>query len=73
MQQQAVPLDFNNFGGEIQNNYDLNNNYNNNNTLVGYPRGSYINENQNNFNQPNFNTDNQQNFSNTFIIIIIQK
>ena len=76
MQQQAVPLDFNNLGGANQNNYD--NNYNNQNAMNGYPRGSYMNENNNNYNpniahqtqrinnnynQSNFN--NQQNFSNT--------
>ena len=76
MQQQAVPLDFNNLGGANQNNYD--NNYNNQNAMNGYPRGSYMNENNNNYN-PNFanqtqrinnnynqsNFNNQQNFSNT--------
>ena len=78
MQQQAVPLDFNNLGGADRNNYDSN--YNNPNAMNGYPRGSYMNDNNNNNNynqnfanqtqrinnnyyQPNFN--NQQNFSNT--------
>ena len=78
MQQKVVPLDFNNLGGADQNNYD--NNYNNGNTMNGYPRGSYINERNNNYNpnfanqtqrinnnynQSNFNEINQQNFSNT--------
>ena len=78
MQQQVVPLDFNNLGGADQNNYD--NNYNNGNTMNGYPRGSYMNERNNNYNpnfanqtqrinnnynQSNFNEINQQNFSNT--------
>ena len=77
-QNQAVPLDFNNLGGADQNNYD--NNYNNGNTMNGYPRGSYMNERNNNYNpnfanqtqrinnnynQSNFNEINQQNFSNT--------
>ena len=79
MQKQAVPLDFNNLGGAIKNNPNLNN-YNNSNILNGYPRGSYMNENQNNYNpnfsnqtqninnnfkQSTFNINNQQNFSNT--------
>ena len=78
MQQKVVPLDFNNLGGADQNNYD--NNYNNGNTMNGYPRGSYMNERNNNYNpnfanqtqrinnnynQSNFNEINQQNFSNT--------
>ena len=78
MQQKVVPLDFNNLGGADQNNYD--NNYNNGNTMNGYPRGSYMNERNNNYNpnfanqtqrinnnynQSNFNGINQQNFSNT--------
>ena len=76
IQQQPIPLDFNNLGGANQNNYD--NNYNNANAMNGYPRGSYMNENNNNYN-PNFanqtqrinnnynqsNFNNQQNFSNT--------
>ena len=49
MQQQAVPLDFNNLGGADQNNYD--NNYNNPNAMNGFPHGSYMNENNNNYNQ----------------------
>ena len=74
MQQQVVPLDFNNLGGADQNNYDNNNNYNNNynnsNAMNGYPRGSYMNESNNNYN-PNFanqtqrinNNINQSNFN----------
>ena len=75
MQQQVVPLDFNNLGGG-QNNYDMNNNNYNNNNMNGLPRGSYMNDNSNNynpnfanqtqtinFNQPN-NIGNQQNYSN---------
>ena len=49
MQQQAVPLDVNNLGGADQNNYD--NNYNNPNAMNGFPHGSYMNENNNNYNQ----------------------
>ena len=75
-QQQVVPLDFNNLGGA-----DQNSNYNNGNAMNGYPRGSYMNESNNNynpnfanqtqrmnnnFNQSNFNMTNHQNFSNTF-------
>ena len=76
MQQQVVPLDYNNLGGSGQNNYNMNNNYNNQNVMNGIPRGSYMNQNSNsydpnfanqtqriNFNQQN-NIDNQQNFSN---------
>ena len=67
MQQNVVPLDFNNLGGA--NNYD--NNYNNGNAMNGYPRGSYMNDNYNNYN-PNFanqtqrinNNFNQSNFEN---------
>ena len=77
MQQSVVPLDFNNLGGANQNNYD--NNYNNGNAMNGYPRGSYMNDNynnynpnfanrtqriNNNFNQSNFKEINQQNFEN---------
>ena len=57
MQQKAVPLDFNNLGGEEQNNYD--NNYNNGNAMNGYPRGSYMNETNNNYN-PNFANQTQR-------------
>ena len=76
MQQQVVPLDYNNLGGSGQNNYNMNNNFNNQNVMNGIPRGSYMNQNSNsydpnfanqtqriNFNQQN-NIDNQQNFSN---------
>ena len=79
MQQQVVPLDFNNLGGAEQNNNN-NSNYNNQNSMNGYPRGSYMNESNNNYNpnfanqtqrinnnytQSNFNITNRQNFSNT--------
>ena len=76
MQQQVVPLDYNNLGGSGQNNYNMNNNFNNQNVMNGIPRGSYMNQNSNNY-DPNFanqtqrinfnqqnNIDNQQNFSN---------
>ena len=70
IQQNVVPLDFNNLGGADRNNYD--NNYNNGNAMNGYPRGSYMNDNYNNYN-PNFanqtqrinNNFNQSNFENT--------
>ena len=45
MQQQVVPLDYNNLGGSGQNNYNMNNNYNNQNVMNGIPRGSYMNQN----------------------------
>ena len=78
MRNQTIPLDFNNLGGANENNnfsqtYN-NNNYNKMNSMNGYPRGSYMNENNNNnFNKnnnygmnENFQGQNQQNFSNTY-------
>ena len=77
MRNQTIPLDFNNLGGANENNnfsqtYN-NNNYNKMNSMNGYPRGSYMNENNNNnFNNnnygmnENFQGQNQQNFSNTY-------
>ena len=60
MQQQPVPLDFNHLGGANQNNYDNNNNnYNNTNAMNGYPRGSYMNDTNNNYN-PNFANQTQR-------------
>ena len=81
MRNKSVPLDINNLGGSSPNNnfsntYN-NNNYNKINTMNGYPRGSYINENNmNNYgsgiqNQQqrindNYQEQNEQNFSNTY-------
>ena len=59
-QNQAVPLDFNNLGGNNQNE----NNYNNNNqmnSMSGYPRGSYMNEMMNN---GNINNNYNPNYAN---------
>ena len=75
MQQKAVPLDFNNLGGADQNNYNNNyNNYNNMNTMNGYPRGSNMNDANNNYNpdfanqtqRMNNNNYSQSNFNNNY-------
>ena len=67
--QNTVPLDYNNLGGANQND-NYNQNYNKMNSMNGYPRGSYVNEiNNNNINSGNYisnNAQNQQNFSNTY-------
>ena len=78
--QNTVPLDYNNLGGANQND-NYNQTYNKMNSMNGYPRGSYMNEiNNNNINNNinsgnyisnrnqniNNNTQNQQNFSNTY-------
>ena len=65
-QNNMVPLDYNNLGGANQNN-NYNQTYNKMNSMNGYPRGSYINEMNNNNNNMNYNNNlNQQNFSNTY-------
>ena len=83
MQNRAVPLDYNNLGGGNQNNnnYNDNMNYRKMNSMSGYPRGSYMNErNNNNINNNDYfannninnqqrmnnNIPDQQNFSNTY-------
>ena len=67
--QNTVPLDYNNLGGANQND-NYNQNYNKMNSMNGYPRGSYVNEiNNNNINSGNYisnNAQNQQNFSNAY-------
>ena len=65
-QNNIVPLDYNNLGGANQDN-DYNQPYNKMNSMNGYPRGSYINEMNNNNNNMNYNNNqNQQNFANTY-------
>ena len=72
-QNSIVPLDYNNLGGANQDN-NYNQPYNKMNSMSGYPRGSYMNENNNNnFSKnnnygmnENFQGQNQQNFSNTY-------
>ena len=83
MQNRAVPLDYNNLGGGNQNNnnYNDNMNYRKMNSMSGYPRGSCMNErNNNNINNNDYfanininnqqrmnnNIPDQQNFSNTY-------